>query len=160
MIKIGNSKGISVLKVIGMIIGVAVVAFFIWIMSLPEGGGGVKLANEMDEYALEYIDKHGLMNDSEQLIAYYDATISLNSSECAILTTERVIYHKNKKTSSMKLDDIMDIRHQYDKFVGDIIEIKNRNGVPFKIEVAPFNQGESFLNALTDAWERNKNENP
>ena len=158
--KVNNRIGISALKIVGIILGLCVLAFVLWILSLPEGGGGVKMANEMDAYALEYIDKHNLLNETEKLIAYYDVTISLNGSEAAILTTERVIYHKNKKNFSVSLEDIVDIEHRYEKFVGDIIDIKSKSGIPFKIEIAPFNQGEYFVKALMDAWERSKSEVP
>ncbi len=55
----------------------------IWIGTGPEGGE--KLSNELESYATEYLERHGVLNDSETLIAYYDATISLDSTEAAIL---------------------------------------------------------------------------
>jgi hypothetical protein len=152
MMKLKGSSGMGVLKAIGIVLAVAIAAFIIWIFTLPEGGGGVKMANEMDAYALEYLEKHKLLNDSEQLLSYYDATLSMNGSEAAILTTERVMYHKNKRTPAVYLKDIKDIQHRYEKFYGDIIEITTNSGIPFKIEIAPFNQGESFYNALMGAW--------
>jgi hypothetical protein len=61
----------------------------IWLGTGPEGG--VKLSNEMESYAVEYLERHGVLNAKESLIAYYDATISLDGTEAAILTDERVI---------------------------------------------------------------------
>ncbi|MBN3038519.1 MAG: hypothetical protein JW869_03780 [Candidatus Omnitrophica bacterium] len=153
MVNIKRCSGMSALQIIGIVIGVAVLGFIIWSMTLPGSGGGVKLANEMDAYALEYIEEHELLSDSEELVAYYDATITLNGSEAAILTTERVLYHKNDRTTSIAIEDIADIQHRQESMLGDIIEIKSKTGIPFKIEIAPFNLGESFYKALMDVWQ-------
>src|SRR4051794_8674662 len=69
----------------------ATIAFVAWAVSTPDGG--VKRENEMQPYALEYLAKHKILNDTEKLVAYYDATLSMSGTEAAILTTERVIYH-------------------------------------------------------------------
>lgn len=126
-------------------------AGLIWLGTGPEGG--VKLSNEMESYATEYVEEHGILNAKESLIAYYDATISLDGTEAAILTDERVIYHLNGRSTWIPLADITDVRHRTDPLMGDIIEIDSSSGVPMKIEIAHFNQGETFLNALHEARE-------
>jgi len=118
--------------------------------------GGVRLSNEMEDYATLYLEEHEILNSSESLIAYYDDTLSLDGTEAAILTTERIIYHKGGKTTAIPLSDISDIRHRTESLIGDIIEIDSRTSIPMKIEIAPLNQGETFINALRDAWERSK----
>ena len=90
------------------------------------------------------------------MVGDYDVTLSLDGTEAAILTTERLVYHKGGKSSSIPLSDIADIRHRKETLIGDIIEIDSRAGIPMKIEIAPLNQGETFLNALRDASERSK----
>jgi hypothetical protein len=134
-----------------LVIGV-MCAGLIWLGTGPEGG--VKLSNEMESYATEYLEQHDILNETETLIAYYDVTISLDSTEAAILTDERVIYHLGGRSTTIPLVDITDVRHRTDPLIGDIIEIDSSTGVPMKIEIAHFNQGETFLNALHDAWER------
>jgi len=126
----------------------------VWFLSGPEGG--VRLSNEMEQYATQYLEERDILNGSESLIAYYDVTISLDGTEAAILTTERVIYHQSGMTTTIALSDITDIRHRQEGLIGDIIEIDSRSGIPMKIEIAPFNQGETFLNALRTAWEKSK----
>jgi hypothetical protein len=64
--------------------------------------------------------------------------------------------HKDGKSTAVPLQDITDIRHRSEGLIGDVIEIQSQSGVPMKIEIAPLNQGETFLNALRDAWERSK----
>ena len=123
----------------------------IWLSLGPEGG--VRLPNEMETYALEYLGEHGILEDSEELLAYYDVTMSLDGTESAILTTRRVIYHRNGENSAINLEDIEDIRYRRETFIGDIFEISATSGFTMKIEIAPFNQGETFKNVLMASWE-------
>src|SRR5262249_16648428 len=90
----------------------------------PEGG--VRMSNEMDRYALEYIDRHKLLDPGEQIVAYYDVTIALDGTEAAILTTERVLYHKEGRTTAIDLADIDNLDHRNEGLVGDVIEIKSK----------------------------------
>lgn len=126
----------------------------IWIISGPEGG--VRLSNEMEEYALKYLKHNEILNGSETLIAYYDATIDLDGTEATILTNERVIYHKNGRTDSIDLADIDDIKYRKEGLIGDVFEIFATSGKSMKIEIALFNQGETFKTALMKAWEKSK----
>jgi hypothetical protein len=135
--------------VFGVLAAIAVIVI-IWLLSTPEGG--VKLGNEMDRYALKYIEKHNLLNHTEKLIAYYDETISMNGSEAAILTTERILYHKDGRTTSIDLRDAVDVQHRYHSLIGDIIEVRSKLGERIRIEIAPLNAGKSFYNALMDVW--------
>lgn len=152
-ILIGCGIAVSI-GVLLCIIGGAAAIF--WLITSPEGG--VRMSNEMEQYALDYIAEHNLLRETEEIIAYFDVTISLNGSEAAILTTERVIYHKGDRTTSIDLKDIGDIEHRYEGIIGDIIEVSGKSGTRLKIEIAPLNQGESFYNALIDAWEAAQNE--
>ena len=137
--------GIAAFLFVAVVVGV-----IIWLASGPESG--VKMANEMDKYALDYLESHKMLNGTEKLIAYYDATMKMNGTEAAILTTERVLYHKNGMTTSIPLRDIVDVKHSRDTFVGDTIVVIDKQGMRMKIEIAPLNDGELFYNALMDSW--------
>lgn len=142
----------------GVLAGVAFIAFAgmsVWFFSGPVGG--VKVGNEMDRYALDYIAEHGLLNPNEEILAYYDVTLILDGSEAAIVTDERVIYHKEGTTTSISMKEIEAVRHKEDTFIGDIIEIQAKSGRIMKIEIALFNQGETFRNVLMTTWEKHKN---
>ena len=130
----------------------AVVWLGVWLVSGPESG--VKLGNEMDPYALDYMAEHDLLEEGEEILAYYDVTMAMDGTEAAILTTDRVIYHKQGNTTSIRIGDIEDIRHRYEAFIGDVIEIQATSGHAMKIEIAPLNQGETFKNVLMSAWKR------
>ncbi|MBW1839060.1 MAG: PH domain-containing protein [Deltaproteobacteria bacterium] len=136
--------------IIALVVFFAVVVLIIWLFIGNEGG--VRMSNEMEEYALAYIEEHDILNDTESIIAYYDVTISLDGSEAAILTTERVMYYKKGRTTSIDLKNIDDVKHRYETLIGDILEISSTSGTIIKIEIAPLNLGESFYNALMDTW--------
>lgn len=145
-LKIGCGIGLSII--------VLTVVAFIWLSMGPESG--VKLGNEMDEYAIKHISDNKLLMPNEELIAYYDVTISMDGSESAIITNMRIIYFKNGKTTYFDLDNIRNIDHRYGNFTGDIIEVEDTVGRYMKIEIAPLNQGETFLKVLRNNWERTK----
>ncbi|HBC85894.1 MAG TPA: hypothetical protein DCZ94_02960 [Lentisphaeria bacterium] len=142
-------------SVILLVIIAIVVVGLIWLGSGPEGG--VKVSNDMEAYALKYIKENKILDGSEELLAYYDATVSLKGTEAAILTTKRIIYHKNGINDSINLSDIEDIRHRKEVLTGDVIEISSASGKTMKIEIAPMNQGETFFNVLMKTWEKSKN---
>jgi hypothetical protein len=142
----------TVLLVIGSIVGLGFVALIIWLATTPEAG--VKLANDMDEYALAYLDEHDLLKADERLVAYYDVTLSMDGTEAAILTTKHVLYHKAPRSTSIPLSDVVDVQHSYESMIGDVIVVQSASGESMKIEIPPFNGGEIFLNALQNAWKQ------
>jgi hypothetical protein len=146
----------SVLKILligcgGVLVvgGITLVALFVWLASGPEGG--VRLANELEPYAVEYMSQKGLLEPGEEVLAYYDATITLDGTEAAILTPTRLVYHNKGNDVTMALAEISEIRHRYEALTGDIIEIEESSGKVMKLEIAPLNQGETFLNVLQSA---------
>lgn len=140
------------LLIAGGIIVLGVVALIAWLVSQP--GSGVKMTNEMDQYALDYLAKHQILNSTEKLICYYDVTLSMDGSEAAILTNGRLLYHKARRTTAMALTGIEDIQHHYESLIGDVIVARARSGETMKIEIAPLNGGPAFLNALMAAWKQ------
>lgn len=143
-----------VVGLLGFIMFACVCGGFIWLLSGPDGG--VRLSNEMESYAQDYLVEHEILNGSETLIAYYDVTLRLDGSEAAILTNERVIYHRPRGTTSLALTEITNIEHRTEGIMGTIIEIEDADGIAMKIEIAPLNQGQTFVNALEKAWENSK----
>ena len=104
----------------------------------------------MPLYALEYIDKHKILDPTEKLIAYYDVTTLNDSTEAAILTNERVIYHKSNRNQSIRHTLIEDVKHQTDWISSDILLIKSIGGELMKIEIAALNGGKIFKDILMD----------
>ncbi|MBN2431251.1 MAG: hypothetical protein JXQ27_07240 [Acidobacteria bacterium] len=147
--------GCGVVVVIG---GAIMAGFLVWLFTLPEGG--VKLANEMDEYALAYLQEHHLLNSGELLVAYYDATLSMDGSEAIILTNQRVLHHRAPRTTAVELRNVEDIRHRNETLSGDIFEIISQADLPMKLEIAPLNGGETFHQVLLDSWRKAREHTP
>jgi hypothetical protein len=124
-----------------------------WLFASPTSG--VKMSNEMDKYALEYISRYNILLLSEKLIAYYDVTTKMDGTEAALLTNQRIIYHKNNTNTSINLSEIADVKHRSEAF-GDTIEVFSTSGQAMKIEIALWNGGETFKSALVNAWNKAK----
>ncbi len=163
---LGSVKVSTIISYIGAIIaivlpavvcGVLIVYGVSWFANRPESG--VLMSNEMEQYAIDYLDQNNILNDSEELIMYYDASFSLDGSEAAILTTDRMIYHKGGRTTSLDLVEIEDITHRTELFVGDVIEIKGDDGTRFKVEISPFSQGYIFFETLLESRNNAREEN-
>lgn len=146
---------------LALLAGVAVVGGIAWLAMQPEAG--VKLGNKMDRYAVEYIEKHQILEPGEKILAYYDATMSMDGTEAAILTDSRLIQHVNGVNTFVRLAEVEDIRHRKETLIGDILEAEDASGTLILIEIAPLNSGETFKNAAMTAWRkaregaRNKN---
>jgi hypothetical protein len=119
----------------------------LFIIGCGDEPGGVLLQNQISMETLEYINKN-ILNNHEKLVAYYDITLLMDNSESATLTDKRIIYRKNDKNSSILYEKIKKIDHEYRKLIGDIILVESTSDDVMKIEIAPFNDGEIFLDLL------------
>jgi hypothetical protein len=119
---------------------------------LMTGGseGGVRYTNNMEDYAAEYVQQHGLVAPGERIVAYYDVTLDLDATESAILTDQRLVYHRAGTTTSLLLADISNVYVTDDPLLGDLIDVTGSDGTLLHIEIAPFNGGDGFVRALED----------
>jgi hypothetical protein len=131
----------------------AATATCVWLVNQGEKGG-VKTANEIQPYAREYLAKHRILNSTEKLVCYYDATITTDGTEAAMVTTERVIYHNAGHTTALRLTEVSDVTHRDEGVMGDIITVTSDSGEIMKITVAPLNDGPTFLKVLQTQWKR------
>ncbi len=122
---------------------------FTFLVSCTLNEGGVTVSNNMEKYALDYIEANGLLEAEEKIIAYYDYTLSLDGTEAIILTDSRLLYH-NAETydTSVLLEDIEDIEHHQEDVVGHIINVYDVDGSILMIEIAPLNNGSTFVELL------------
>ncbi len=110
-----------------------------------ENPGGVLTNNQLPTSVIEFIDEKNILDD-EYIIAYYDATISLDNSESAILTNKNVIYYKNGRIIKIPLNEIQRIENEKGFFF--YIYITPINGPLMTIEIAHFTGGDLFLDLL------------
>ncbi len=112
--------------------------------------GAVQMGSQLSDSTQRKLRDRKLLNEDEHLVAYYDATLSLDMSEVTVLTTDRITYAKDSRATTIALKDIASIEQRVDTIIGDVIEIRSRRGDRLRIEIAPLNGGVSFLDALED----------
>ncbi|NQX91666.1 MAG: PH domain-containing protein [Flavobacteriales bacterium] len=111
--------------------------------------GGVRVYNNMEKHALDYIKQHQLLNEGEIVLAYYDYTISLDGSRAAFITNERLVYHDQEtQNTSVRLENITEIQHRKESLIGYIIEVFGEDGNVVVIEIIDGDNGELFLKIL------------
>jgi len=148
---IGLGIGCGTMVVLG---GVCVLGLLIWLGTGPQGG--VRVGNTMEEYAVEYLNEKGLIEPGEQIHAYYDVTMSLDSTECAILTDRRLIYHRNNFNTEIAREDIVDVEDEDLGMMGIGITVEDVHGEVMYIEIAALNNGQVFLSALERVVDENE----
>ena len=110
-----------------------------------ENPGGVLTYNQLPQSVIEFFEKTDIL-ENEQIIAYYDVTIVLDNSESAILTNRNLIYYKNGRIEKFPLDLIASI--DAENCFGLCIIVSTRDDRTMKIEIAPLNGGDLFLELL------------
>jgi hypothetical protein len=147
---------------LGPLLGVLVVGcivamgLFVRVFSRASEATGVRGANEVPPSALERVEKRKLLAPGEKIVAYYDATVSGDGSEIAMVTTDRLVYFNTGRTTSLSLANIADVRHHSEPLIGDVIEVQSDSGEAMKVEIAPLNGGDFFLSSLETAWKKKR----
>jgi hypothetical protein len=137
----------------------AATATCVWLINTGDKGG-VKTANEVRPYAREYLAQHRILNSTEKLLCYYDATLTVDGTEAAMVTTERVLYHNHGHTTAIPLVDVTDVAHRDEGIIGDIITVTAGSGEIMKITIAPLNDGATFLDVLRKQVDRVRDAKP
>ena len=120
--------------------------FVAWSASLPESG--VRAGNQLDSKTKALVQKKAHLVDGEEIVSFYDTTLKVNGSECAVLTNKRVIYWTTDSISDLNVEEIESITHEDVPLEGDVITVTDVSGRLMKIEIAPLNDGITFLRAL------------
>ena len=110
-----------------------------------ENPGGVLTYNELPASVIEFFDTTDIL-ENEQIIAYYDVTLVLDNSESAILTNKNLIYYKYGRVEKFPLRNIVSIEEE--ECFGLCIIASTSDSRVMKIEIAPLNGGDIFLELL------------
>jgi hypothetical protein len=102
-------------------------------------------------YFREYLSQNSVL-ENEDLLVMYDVTLSLDTSECAILTTRNFIYHKKGRGDTrVPYDDIIEVRIE-DATLATYITFTHNSGsespILTGVEIASLNNAELFINTL------------
>jgi hypothetical protein len=125
-------------------------------MTLPEDRAGVVTNERVPADVVESLRKRGALGSAEEVLAYYDCTLTLDGTEAAFVTAERVVYVKNEKVTVAALSDVTHVTLTDVPLVGDVLQVQSTSGKMLKIEIAPLNDGVLFANALEGAWQQKK----
>lgn len=117
---------------------------------------GVAVGAQVPDRIVKDLQRSGVLGRDEEILAYYDHTLTLDNSEVSIVTTERVVYAKRKKVTSIPLADVADVRMRTVPLNGDLLHIKSSAGKRLTIQIAPLNDGPLFAEILEEAWRAKK----
>ena len=112
--------------------------------------GGVMFGAQIPDAKKAKLRERGLIRETDQLIAFYDGSISLDMSEVSILTADRLVHAQGNHVATVPLANVTSIDHRVENVIGDVIEVGTNEGERLRIEVAHLNNGISFLNAIED----------
>lgn len=115
---------------------------------------GVILGAQVPDKTVDALIEKKLLGPNEKLLAYHDATVALDMSEVTFITTTRVVHAKDKTVATMDFRDVTKITARSEGIIGDVMEIAGEDGRTMRIEIAPLNGGESYVNVLEDAWRK------
>ena len=115
---------------------------------------GVVLGAQVPETTVKALEAKNLLKPDETLLAYHDATIRLDMSEVTLVTSSRVVYAKGETAAAMALVDVTRITHHTEGILGDIIDIVAIDGRTMRIEIAPLNGGDAYVDVLEEAWQK------
>ena len=121
-------------------------AIVAWGAALPESG--VRAGNQLDRKTKSVIERKAKLADGEEIVVFYDTTVAVDATECAVITNHRVIYWKGDEVTDVPLDDVANFTHEEVPLTGDVFTITDTRGKVMRIEVAPFNDGNLFKGAL------------
>lgn len=113
----------------------------------PEGG--VRAGNQLSKDDLAHIHQHVKLADGEEVISFYDSTMKIDGSEAAVLTSKRLVTWTPSLTSELPVSDIKRIDHESDPLLGELLDVTGASGTLLRVEVAPFNDGQRFVDALS-----------
>jgi hypothetical protein len=147
---------------LGPLLGVLVIgcvlamAAFVRFFSNAADAGGVRVSNNIPHSAFDHLARRKLLQPGETVLAYYDATLNGDGSEIAVVTTERLVYFKEGRTTAFTLADVTNVTHRTEPLLGDIIAAQSDSGETLEVDIAPLNDGALFLIALENAWKKKR----
>jgi hypothetical protein len=149
----------GLMAVLGAVLGTCgVVVGLMAIGASADGQNGVVLGAQVAPQTVAALRTRNLLKPDEPLLAYHDATVSLDMSEVTLVTPSRVVYAHGETAAAMALVDVTKITHRTEGLLGDVIEITSEDGRTMRVQIAPLNGGESYVGVLETAWQRHRPE--
>src|SRR3954451_24160955 len=101
---------------LGPFLGFVGILFLVAMVSLlrfcsrAADAGGVRASNEITTAILDGLEQKKVLLPGEKVLAYYDVTVAGDASDLAMVTSERLVYVKDGRTTAMALADIADVK--------------------------------------------------
>jgi hypothetical protein len=138
----------GLLGMCGVVAGVAALG------ASTDGQGGVILGAQVPAKTLDALRERQLLGPKEIPLAYHDATVALDMSELTFVAANRIVHARGETVVALPLVNVTKITHRSESIIGDVIEVSTNDGLTMRVEIAPLNGGESYVNVLEDAWRK------
>ena len=145
----------GLMAVLGALLGTCGVVGLVALGASQEGKpSGVVLGAQVPEATVKALEAKNLLKADEALLAYHDATLRLDMSEVTLVTSSRVVWAKGNAAVAMALVDVTRITHHTEGLLGDVIDIVSIDGRTMRVEIAPLNGGDAYVDILEEAWQK------
>lgn len=145
----------GLMAVLGGLLGTCgVVVGLVALGASSDEPSGVVLGAQVPQPTVEALKSRNLLKPDEVLLAYHDATVRLDMSEVTFVTSSRVVSSHGETAAAVALVDVTKITHHTEGILGDIIDITSEDGRTMRVQIAPLNGGESYVNVLETAWQK------
>ncbi len=132
------------------LVAISFIGLIIWAVTLPPTAEGAVPGNQMGEASRAHLSSRNLIQPGEEVIYYYDASISLDNSEACFFTDRRITYFLGDRVNSILWTEVQNISGR-DEF-NYTISVSSTNARFLRCEIAPLNGGPEFYDALMTTW--------
>ncbi len=131
------------------LVGLAVIIFIVWAMTLPDPGA--KPGSHLSAETIEYLETNGLIEPGKEVIFFYDHSLNMNNSELCFFTDDKIVYYFEGKTQNeIMWDAVTDIEFR-DEFFSTVISVSAEGKKFLRCEITQ--GGPDFQFAVESKWE-------
>ena len=112
---------------------------------------GVMVSNTLDGEARAELAELELVEEGEEILAFYDASLGMDGSKVALITDRRLVTALDGYPTATDLADIASVEHTFDVVGSDRYLVSLANGGAMEVIVAPMNGGDLFGSVLERA---------
>ena len=113
---------------------------------------GVLVGAQVPQKTVDTLKARKLLAPEEVLLGYHDATLRHDMSDVTFVTKSRVVHVKGATVSAVALADVSSITHHTEALGLDVVDLVTKDGKSLRIEIAPLNGGESYVDVIENAW--------
>lgn len=136
----------GLLGMCGLVVGLAAVG------ASADEPAGVLVGDEVPQATVDALKAKKLLTPEELVLAYHDATLTHDMSDVTFVTKSRVVHATGKKVSAVALKDVSKITYRTETLGIEVVDLVTKDGKSLRIQIAPLNGGESYVDALEHGW--------